>query len=77
MVGLVQPEMGSLADLSEVGEKDFEQMTIIVHPGQAEEFRQRLKGIAEHNPDFEDIAPLGWAMEQVLGAYERLASGQR
>ncbi|MFB5193056.1 ParB N-terminal domain-containing protein [Alicyclobacillus fastidiosus] len=77
MVGFVQPEMGSLADLSEVGEKDVEQMTIIVHPGQAEEFRQRLKEIAEHNPDFEDIAPLGWAMEQVLSTYERLASGQR
>lgn len=69
----VAPKMGSLADLSDMGEKDVEQLTLVVHLGQAEEFRRRLKEIASNNPDPGDVAPMGWAMEQALTAYERLA----
>ena len=71
-----EAEMGSLADLSDIGEKDVERLTLIVHIGQAEEFRRKLKEIAKQNPDENDVAPMGWALEQVLAAYERFSSSK-
>ena len=71
-----QAEMGSLADLEHMGEKDTEQLTLIVHVGEAEEFRRKLKEISKDNPDVDDIAPMGWALRQVLTAYERLSGRQ-
>jgi hypothetical protein len=72
---VAEPPMGSLADLTEHGEKDVEQVTFVVHPGQGTQLRERLKEIARRNPDAEDIAPMGWALEQVIENYERLVSG--
>lgn len=71
-----QAEMGSLADLEDIGEKDTEQLTLIVHVGEAEVFRRKLKEISKDNPDPDDIAPMGWALRQVLTAYERLSGRQ-
>lgn len=71
-----EPQMASLSDLQDYGEKDAETMTIVVHVGQGEELRERLKRIAEDNPDPDDIAPLGWALEQAIVAYERWKAGR-
>ncbi len=71
-----EAEMGSLSDLADVGEKDTEQITLVVHMGEADGFRRKLREIAKNNPDTDDIAPMGWALEQVLTAYERLSDRQ-
>lgn len=73
---LAQPlRMGSLADVADYGERDVEQLTLIVQKGRAAAFRERLHAIAAHCPDRDVVAPMTFALEQVLTAYERLASG--
>lgn len=67
------PSMTSLADLNGLGAKDVEQLTLIVHLGDAERFRGFLKSIAAHCPDPNDPAPMSFALEQVMVAYERFA----
>ncbi len=68
---LSAPMMGSLADLDGYGTKDVEQLTLIVHLGEADPFRQRLKAIAEADPDPDDLAPMGFALSHALTAYDR------
>lgn len=67
------PSMTSLADLNGLGAKDVEQLTLIVHLGDAERFRGFLKSIAAHRPEPNDPAPMSFALEQVMVAYERFA----
>lgn len=68
------PTMGSLADLDDdSGGGPCGNLTIVCERESMEELRGRLRDVSRAAPP-EHLAPMGWALEQVLTMFERSSS---